>query len=169
MVVLVDAHDRELGVMEKMRAHREGALHRAVSVVIRDAEGRIVLQQRAAAKYHGAGLWSNTACGHPRPGESPNLTAARRLRDEMGLTCSIRHVGAFVYRAPVGGLVEHELDHVFVGQTADEPDPSAEEVMAWRVEPLAALERDLRDHPERYTPWLPFVLDAARAEMRQGS
>ena len=150
--------------MEKLRAHREGVLHRAVSVVIRDPSGRIVLQQRAAGKYHGAGLWSNTACGHPRPDESPRGTAQRRLREEMGLTCSLHHAGSFIYRATVGDLLEHELDHVFVGETEEEPRPDAAEVMAWRAMPLEALERDLRDYPERYTPWLPLVLAAVRRD-----
>jgi isopentenyl-diphosphate delta-isomerase len=168
VVVLVDERDRELGVMEKLRAHREGVLHRAVSVIILDSAGRLVLQQRSAGKYHGAGLWSNTACGHPRPDESPRGTAQRRLREEMGLTCALRHAGTVVYRAKVGDLIEHEVDHVFVGETVDEPRADPAEVMAWRAIPLDELQRDIRDHPERYTPWLQVVLDAARRETSPG-
>lgn len=160
-VVLVDERDREVGVMEKLRAHREGALHRAVSVVVLDQEGRIVLQQRAAGKYHGARLWSNTACGHPRPNETAEAAAARRLREEMGLTGTLREVGTVTYRVAVGELVEHEIDHVFVATIAEEPRPDPGEVMAWRVMPLDQLKEDLRQNPGRYTPWLPFVLETA--------
>jgi isopentenyl-diphosphate delta-isomerase len=162
VVVLVDEQDRERGVMEKLRAHQEGALHRAVSVLVRDAFGRLLLQQRAAGKYHGGRLWSNTACGHPRPGESPAEAAERRLYEEMGLQCELRPVGTFVYRAAVGELIEHEVDHVFVGATDHEPLPDPSEVMAWRAIEATELLRDLRERPERYTPWLGRVLDAAQ-------
>jgi isopentenyl-diphosphate delta-isomerase len=162
LVVLVDEQDRELGAMEKLRAHQEGALHRAVSVIILDASGRLLLQQRAAGKYHGARLWSNTACGHPRPGEPPKEAAARRLYEEMGLSCELRAVGTFVYRAAVGELIEHEVDHVFVGETLREPLPDPTEVMAWRAIEATHLRRDLQERPDRYTPWLGRVLDAAR-------
>ena len=162
VVVLVDEQDRELGVMEKLRAHREGALHRAVSVLVRDDSGRLLLQQRAAGKYHGGRLWSNTACGHPRPGETPTEAAARRLYEEMGLRCELRPAGTFVYRAAVGELIEHEVDHVFVGETHLEPLPDPSEVMAWRVIEATDLLRDLQERPERYTPWLGRVLDTAQ-------
>lgn len=162
MVVLVDRNDREIGVMEKLQAHREAALHRAVSVFVRDSSGRYILQQRAAGKYHAARLWSNTACGHPRPNENVEAAAARRLRDEMGIATTLRHVGTVTYRLRVGDLIEHEIDHVFVGDTENEPRPDPGEVMAWRTISLPALEQDLRDHPERYTPWLEFVLSSAR-------
>jgi isopentenyl-diphosphate delta-isomerase len=162
VVVLVDEQDRELGVMEKLRAHREGALHRAVSVIVRADSGRQLLQQRAAGKYHGGRLWSNTACGHPRPGETPSEAAARRLYEEMGLRCELRPAGTFVYREAVGELIEHEVDHVFVGATHVEPRPDPAEVMAWRAIEATDLQRDLQERPERYTPWLGRVLDAAQ-------
>jgi len=160
LVVLVDERGQDAGVMEKLRAHETGVLHRAVSVVVSDASGRIILQQRAAGKYHAARLWSNTCCGHPRPGESPDEAAARRLREEMGLSCTLHHATTVRYRVQVGGLVEHELDHVFAGVAGAEPHPDPAEVMAWRAMDLDALLRDLRASPERYTPWLPFVMEA---------
>lgn len=160
LVVLVDESGRDAGVMEKLRAHQTGVRHRAVSVVVSDSAGRIILQQRAGGKYHAARLWSNTCCGHPRQGESPDEAAARRLREEMGLSCTLRPVGTVRYRVQVGELIEHEVDHVFTGVAGAEPHPDPAEVMAWRAMDPDALLRDLRASPERYTPWLPFVMDA---------
>src|SRR5689334_7965348 len=110
-VVLVDERDREVGTMPKLAAHAEGALHRAFSVFVLNAAGELLLQRRAAAKYHCGGLWTNSCCGHPRPGEPVADAARRRLREEMGFDCELASVGSFVYRAEVGGgLVEHEYD-----------------------------------------------------------
>ena len=86
-VILVDARDREVGTDAKLSAHAEGKLHRALSVFVFDTDGNMLLQRRAATKYHSGGLWSNTCCSHPRPGESVHEAAQRRLREEMGLEC----------------------------------------------------------------------------------
>src|SRR5918997_6014944 len=123
-VILVDERDRVLGASGKLRAHREGALHRAFSVFVFDGEGRLLLQKRARGKYHSAGLWSNTACGHPRPGEATREAARRRLREEMGFDCGLREAFQFLYRAELGGaLVEHEYDHVLIGAHEGDPSP----------------------------------------------
>src|SRR3954469_14253008 len=112
-VVLVDEDDREVGLAPKLRAHERGLLHRAFSVFVLNARGEVLLQRRADGKYHSAGLWTNTACGHPRPGEPVAAAARRRLREEMGFECALVAAGTFVYRARVGSeLVEHELDHL---------------------------------------------------------
>lgn len=158
-VILVDEQDRELGAVEKMQAHREGALHRAFSVFVFDAEGRLLLQRRARAKYHSGGLWSNTACGHPRPGEATQAAAHRRLREEMGFDCELREAFDFLYRAELaGGLVEHELDHVFVGRFDGEPAPDASEVEGWRRTTLEKLREDLGRRPDEYSYWLRVAL-----------
>lgn len=68
-VILVDDRDKAVGTMEKFQAHREGALHRAVTVYIFNPDGQLLLQQRAQEKYHCGDLWSNTCCGHPMPTE----------------------------------------------------------------------------------------------------
>src|SRR5919107_6254005 len=160
-LILVDAFDRELGVGEKMEVHLAGALHRAFSVFVFDGRGRLLLQKRAADKYHSAGLWSNTACGHPRPGEATREAARRRLREEMGFDCELRPAFEFVYRAEVGGaLVEHEYDHVFVGTHAGEdPAPDASEVEDWRWVSMDELRRCLREEPERYSYWLKAAVE----------
>jgi isopentenyl-diphosphate delta-isomerase len=159
-LVLVDENDREIGTGEKLSVHRSGALHRAFSVFIFDAEGRLILQRRARAKYHSAGLWSNTCCGHPRPGESVAVAAQRRLREEMGFDTPLTRVFSFVYRAALDqGLTEHELDHVFTGSFDGVPSPDPAEVAEWRAIPTGDLVADLTAHQDRYSVWLRPALE----------
>lgn len=161
-VILVDGDDRAIGQMEKLAVHREGLLHRAFSVFVFDGDGRLLLQRRASGKYHSPGLWSNTCCGHPRPGEDTLAAARRRLVEEMGLRCELVPVHAFVYRADLGnGLWEHELDHVFVGTTRNAPQPHPDEVAEWRAMPRAALEAELAHAPGAFTVWFPQCVRAA--------
>jgi isopentenyl-diphosphate delta-isomerase len=160
-VILVDEQDRELGFVEKLAAHRAGALHRAFSVFVFDARGRLLLQKRAAAKYHSGGLWSNTACGHPRPGEATDAAARRRLREEMSFECELREAFKFIYRASVGdALVEHEFDHVFVGEYMDDPAPDAAEVESWKWIALDDLRRDLVREPQAFSAWLKLAVES---------
>ncbi|MGB7926262.1 MAG: isopentenyl-diphosphate Delta-isomerase [Pyrinomonadaceae bacterium] len=163
-LILVDACDRELGAGEKLRAHADGVLHRAFSVFIFDRRGRLLLQKRAAGKYHSAGLWSNTACGHPRPGEATVEAARRRLREEMSLDCELREAFEFLYRAELDGtLIEHEYDHVFVGtHEGDDPAPDPTEVEDWRWISMDELRRGLRDEPHRYSYWLKLAVEGDR-------
>jgi isopentenyl-diphosphate delta-isomerase len=165
-LILVDAQDREVGVGEKMQAHAEGALHRAFSVFVFDAEKRLLLQKRARTKYHSGGLWSNTACGHPRPGEMTLAAARRRLREEMGFDCELSRAFGFLYRAELDNrLVEHEYDHVFVGRFDGVPAPDASEVEDWRWLSVGQLRRELRERPEEYSYWLSLALNHSRWEM----
>ncbi len=161
-VILVDERDRAAGDAEKLQVHREGRLHRAFSVFVLDGAGRVLLQRRAAKKYHSGRLWSNTCCGHPRPGEDTGAAAERRLLEEMGFQCDLERAGAFVYRAQLGDLVEHEYDHVFRGRFDGDPRPDPAEVEAWRWMPLEQLEAELRARPEQYTVWLAEALGRLR-------
>jgi len=153
-VVLVDASDNAIGRAPKLEAHRQGLLHRAVSVFVFRPSGELLIQRRALDKYHSGGRWANTCCGHPRPGESPEEAATRRLHEEMGLACPLEHAFSFVYRAALqGGLVEHEFDHVFVGTTTEEPRPDAREVNEWRAISPVELTRELADDPDTFAAW----------------
>ncbi len=161
-VILVDQHDVVVGEAAKLEAHRAGALHRAFSVFVLDRAGSVLLQRRAESKYHSGGLWSNTCCGHPRPGEDTKAAAVRRLEEEMGFRCPLTPAGTFVYRAQLGELVEHEYDHVFVGRFDGSPEPDPTEVAEWRWVTVDELEAGLVAHPEHYTVWLPRALKLVR-------
>ncbi len=160
LVVLVDEDDRVIGTEGKMAAHIAGKLHRAVSVFVFNTDGKLLLQQRAASKYHSAGLWSNTCCGHPRPEEETDHAAHRRLQDEMGFDCPLQRGFAFVYKRQLdGGLVEHEYDHVFVGHHDDAPSLTPAEVADWRWVGADELLTDLKENPDRYTAWFGLALE----------
>jgi isopentenyl-diphosphate Delta-isomerase len=164
-VILVDENDRETGTAPKLQAHRDGALHRAFSVFLFNSKGEVLLQRRADEKYHSAGLWSNTCCSHPRPGEDTDLAAARRLVEEMGLEVPLVHVFAFTYRSGFAdGLWEHEYDHVYIGRTDAEPRPDPAEVAGWRWSAPEEVAREMVSHPERFTVWFrePFEEIVAR-------
>ena len=116
-VILVDVNDRQIGIMEKMKAHQQGSLHRAFSVFIFNKKGEMLLQQRALNKYHSGGLWTNACCSHPLPGEETIAAAKRRLQEELGFEIPVEKVFDFVYKADFdNGLTEHEFDHVYVGE-----------------------------------------------------
>lgn len=160
LVTLVDRDDNVVGVEEKLRAHREGKLHRAFSVFVFDEQCRLLLQRRAPGKYHSAGLWSNTCCGHPRPGESAGSAASRRLVEEMGFSCALQDVFHVVYRAELdNSLVEHEVDRVFVGRYNGDlrPDPSEVDGTDWVT--LPELRQRIAAEPHRFTRWLALLVD----------
>ena len=160
-IILVDESDREIGFAEKLEAHRNGGrLHRAFSIVLFGPDGRTLLQQRAASKYHFGGLWTNACCGHPRRGEGLVEAARRRLREELGVDTELRSVFSFRYTAADdgSGFTERELDHVLVGEFDGEARPNPDEVGAVRWVDCDELARDVAAHPERYTPWLLLVL-----------
>ena len=154
LVILVDELDSQLGLMEKMQAHTEGKLHRAVSVFIFNSKKELLLQKRAAGKYHSPGLWTNTCCTHPQEGEAPRTAATRRLKEEMGLSCPLHKAFTFIYKADMGnGLTEHEFDHVFTGIADGLPKPDEQEVGAFRYLSIDKLDNEIRTKPEQFTEW----------------
>ena len=153
-VILVDAHDRPLGTMGKFAAHQQGVRHRALSVIVRDRHNRLLLQRRAAGKYHSGGLWTNTCCSHPRPGEETIDAAHRRLTEEMGIACPLTFLFSTHYRADVSnGLIEDELVHVFGGSFDGTPQPDPLEVSDWCWKAADEVAREVEQRPELYTVW----------------
>lgn len=153
-LILVDEFDNELGFLEKIEVHKKGLLHRAVSVFVFNDEGKLLLQKRALHKYHSPGLWTNTACSHPLPGETTAQAAVRRLREEMGLACKLKYAFNFTYRAEFkNGLIEHEFDHVFVGYSNENPTHNPNEVMEWEWYTVEEIHRLVKNFPAMFTEW----------------
>jgi isopentenyl-diphosphate Delta-isomerase len=161
LVVLVDRDNKELGVMEKMQAHKEGLLHRCFSIIIFNTKCEMLLQQRAKEKYHCPALWSNTCCSHPRPGESYDAAVHRRLKEEMGFDCKLQKIYEFVYKASFSnGLTEHEHDSVFVGKFDGTPNINRAEAMAFKWAKPDEVFKDASAHPEKYTEWFKEILES---------
>ncbi len=153
-VILVDENDNEIGVMEKMRAHVEARLHRAVSVFLFNSGGEWMLQKRALDKYHSRGLWTNACCTHPFPGEPVYKAAKRRLIEEMGIKCEIKEIFSFIYKEELdNNLTEYEFDHVFIGITEDSPVINTDEVLDWKSISFKEMKEDLHGSPSDYTAW----------------
>jgi isopentenyl-diphosphate delta-isomerase len=160
MIILVDENDREIGVDEKLKVHKEGKLHRAFSIFIFNSKGQMLLQKRARDKYHSAGLWSNACCSHPRAGESLEQAVHRRLKEEMGFDCGLEKVFHFTYKAEVGnGLIEHEVDHVFIGIYDGEVYPNPEEAEEFKWVDIDTLRKELKENPDKFTPWFRICVD----------
>ncbi|MGV0941500.1 isopentenyl-diphosphate Delta-isomerase [Empedobacter sp. ULE_I140] len=159
-VVLVDQDDQKLGLMEKQQAHIAGLLHRAFSVFVFNSKGELMIQQRAASKYHSPTLWTNTCCSHPRDNETYEQAAHRRLEEEMGFDCELEYKFNFIYKAHLeNDLIEHELDHVFIGTFDDEPKLNPDEVMAYRWVELEDLKKDMEKNPQNYTAWFKIIFE----------
>jgi len=157
-VILVDEQDNPLGLMPKMEAHEKAVLHRAFSVFVFNKKGELMLQQRAAHKYHSPLLWTNTCCSHQREGESNIEAGRRRLHEEMGFVTDLKEVFWFIYKAPFdNGLTEYELDHVMIGRFNNEPNINREEVESYKWMSLAEVKKDIELHPELYTEWFKII------------
>ena len=163
-VILVDEQDRQTGIAEKMEAHENGWLHRAFSVFVFNGRGELLLQQRAMEKYHSGGLWTNTCCSHPRPGEDTRAAAERRLLEEMGFQVALEKVFDFLYKAGFdNGLIEHEFDHVFVAGYEGPVDTNPDEVMDHAFRSLSQIEADLDADPGQFTAWFRLAFPRVKA------
>ena len=159
-VILVDTHDKAIGKMEKMEAHVKGKLHRALSVLVFNTGKEVLLQKRALSKYHTPGLWSNTCCSHPRPGEDSQEAATRRLGEEMGFITQLHKSFDFIYKAHFdNGLVEHEFDHVFFGTFDGLPVLNPMEAGDYKWVKLIDLMEDMRSKPGDYTVWFRIIVE----------
>lgn len=157
-VILVGKNDKEIGTCEKLKAHKEGKLHRAFSIFIFNSKGELLLQRRAKTKYHSGGLWSNTCCSHPRPGETLENAAHRRLKEEMGFDCELKEVFSFIYKVKLDNLFEHEYDHVFTGKFDGEPTLNPEEADDWKWINMGELKEDMQKNPNNYTFWFKICI-----------
>lgn len=159
-VILVSENDEPIGLMNKLEAHEKGVLHRAFSVFILNNQKEIMLQQRAAHKYHSPLLWTNTCCSHQRENETNIQAGKRRLFEEMGIETDLKELFHFIYKAPFdNGLTEHELDHVLIGTYQQNPNINPDEVASWKWMSIHAIKHDMALHPEDYTVWFKIIFD----------
>lgn len=159
-VILVNEADEPVGLMEKLEAHEKGLLHRAFSVFIFNAEGKMMIHRRAWEKYHSGGLWTNACCSHPRDGEGIIEAGHRRLMEEMGFDTDLEKVLEFTYKSELDkGLTEHEYDHVMVGYFDGQPSPNPAEVAEWKWIEVEDLRADIQNNPAEYTEWFKIIFD----------
>ena len=166
-VILVDNQDNPMGRMEKLEAHQKGLLHRAFSVFILNSKGEILLQKRASGKYHSPNLWTNACCSHPMPGEQTLQAAQRRLTEEMGFTCELKEIDAFVYKTEFdNGLIEHEFDHVLIGRYEGKISPNPDEVSEYRWVSISELNSLLSALEEEFTFWFLIAYPKVRKYLK---
>jgi isopentenyl-diphosphate delta-isomerase len=169
-VILVDENDVPTGTMEKIEVHQKALLHRAFSVFIFNSKGEMLLQQRAAQKYHSPLLWTNTCCSHPAPGEDIVYAASKRLKEEMGFTTQLEKVFEFIYKAPFdNGLTEYEYDHVFIGEYDGVIIPDIDEVNSYQHQSPESIDADLQLFPEKYTEWFKIAFPKLQAYLTQSN
>ncbi|SHF41668.1 isopentenyl-diphosphate Delta-isomerase [Chryseobacterium vrystaatense] len=158
-VVLVNPEDDVLGLMEKQQAHINGVLHRAFSVFLFNSKGEMLLQKRASGKYHSPNQWTNAVCSHPKEGETYLDGAKRRLNEELGIEAELSEKFNFIYKADVGGgLWEHELDYVFVGNYESDFNLNKDEVQEVRFVSMENLDHEIAQNPENFTEWFKIIL-----------
>ncbi len=164
LVVLVNEKDEVLGYKEKLEAHQQGILHRAISVIIFNSKGEMLIQQRSLKKYHWAGIWSNTCCSHPRKDETYQAAAERRLFEELGFRTQLTEAFHFIYKAfdAPSGLTEHEYDTVFTGIYNEQFQFNKDEIEAIEWISVADLEKDITANPDKYSFWFKIILDELR-------
>ncbi len=159
LVTLVDKEDNVVGKEEKLSAHKEPKLHRAISILIFNSKGEMLIHKRADEKYHAPGLWTNACCSHPRPSESYEQAALRRLPEEMGFNCELEKTFKFTYYAEfTNGLAEYEMDQVFFGNYNGKIKPNPKEVSDYKWINVDELLKDIFYEPKKYTAWFKIIL-----------
>jgi len=165
-VILVDEHDNEVGLMEKLEAHHKGLLHRAFSILVFNSKGELLLQKRAKSKYHSGGLWTNTCCSHPLPNENIQHATTRKLKQEMGIELQPLFVYKFIYKAYLDhNLTEYELDHVFTATFDGIPQVNPAEVEDWRYIDIASLKKEMAEKPNEFTAWFHLIMNHPQFEL----
>jgi isopentenyl-diphosphate delta-isomerase len=162
IINLVNTNGEVIGNIEKLEAHKKGLLHEAFSIFIFNKNKELLMQRRAFEKYHSGGLWTNTCCSHPRYGEDLNIAIHRRMIEEMGFDIPVlKKVYSFIYNVSIdNGLIEHEYDHVYIGQYNNEIiNPNPNEVCEYKWVSVDSLKKDIQSNPDLYTEWIKIILN----------
>lgn len=174
-VILVNEQDEEIGIEEKMPAHRKGLLHRAFSVMLyrynKENKVEFLLQKRASGKYHCGGLWTNTCCSHPQPGQGLLESAKIRLKEELVDIdvdiINLKKIGSFIYKAEFqNGLTEYEFDHVLVAEYNAAPkfvNPQEISILEWLD--LETIKNKYQSNADEFTPWFEQVFTMATSQI----
>lgn len=158
-IPVVDDQDQIIGYEEKLLVHRKGLLHRAFSILVFNDNGDLLIHKRAYNKYHSSGLWTNTCCGHPNPGESMEDAVSRRLEEEMGFTCDLSFGFKFHYKTTFdNGLTENEIDHVYFGKYNDDFVVNSDEVVDFKWVSMDEVRSSIDKEPEAYSYWFKEIL-----------
>ena len=154
-LILVNENDKIMGYNSKAACHKGiGILHRAFSLFIFNQRGELLLQQRSAQKRLWPLYWSNSCCSHPKRGEEMDKAITRRLQQELGLACKLSYLYKFQYQVSFADKgAEHELCSVYFGQSDKKPRVNVNEIVDYRYINISDLEQEMKNDPERFTPW----------------
>lgn len=167
-VLLVNEEDEPLGFMQKMAAHTNNCMHRAFSVFLHDGNGKMLIQKRAACKYHSPSLWTNACCSHPLTSHVV-AEAEVRLNEELGISgIPLKELFSFQYEADVGnGLIENEYDHVLTGICTEQPELDPSEAEDQKFIDFDELLADVDRNPECYTVWFRLIVERVIQSIRK--
>ena len=159
-VILVDENNNQIGLEEKILAHKKNLLHRAFSIFIFNDSSEILLQKRAPNKYHSGNLWTNTCCSHPLENLSLVESAKKRLVEEMGIKANLNEVFSFIYQAEFdNGLFEYEYDHVLFGISNNQPILNPDEAIDYKWIKISDLKAQIEKNPGNFTVWLQIMIN----------
>jgi len=159
-VILVNEKDEQIGLCEKMEAHKKGLLHRAFSVFVFNSKWELLLQRRALEKYHSWGLWTNTVCSHPKDWENLVEWIKVRMIEEMWFKTVVEEVFSFLYKSDYEDwMIENEYDHVFIWMYDKNPEPNLDEVMDFTWKDIEEIKNDIKINGEKYTSWFKIILE----------
>lgn len=160
LIALVDINDKIIGFDDKLDVHRKGLLHRAFSIIVVNSRNELLLQRRSMNKYHSAGLWTNTCCSHLPKGFEMQQYAHQRLEEEMGFDCDLKYTKTFHYSVDFkDGMIENEIDHIYVGVFDANPVPNPNEVSEYKWVGIEELRDDIQANPQLYTYWFRFIIE----------
>jgi isopentenyl-diphosphate delta-isomerase len=154
-IALLDEKDNIIGYEKKLKVHQLGILHRAFSIFVFNEKGEVLLQKRAATKYHSPNLWTNTCCSHLIEDSNFVEYIHQRLENEMGFDCELEFKFSFHYKIKFSNsLTENKIDHVYFGKWKGTPIPNPKEAEDYKWIDWTFLKTDLKINPEKYTYWV---------------